>query len=54
MSLLNEQIAMLAKEELPLERWKDLLSLIDQLCHSGDVNERLVCACTHVIEWERE
>ena len=54
MSLLNEQIAMLAKEELPLEKWKDLLSLIDQLCHSGDVNERLVCACTHVIEWERE
>ena len=54
MSLLNEQIAMLAKEELPLERWKDLLSLIDQLCHSGDVNERLVCACTHVIEQERE
>ena len=49
MPLLNEQIAMLAKEELPLERWNDLLSLIDQLCHSGDVSERLVRACRHVM-----
>lgn len=36
---------MLAKEELPLERWHELLSLIDRLCHSQDSNERLVRTC---------
>lgn len=34
-------IAMVAKQELPLERWSGLLSLIDRLSHSEDVNERL-------------
>ena len=43
---------MVAKQELPQERWSGLLSLIDQLSHSQDVNERLVCTCSH--EWERE
>ena len=42
---------MVAKHELPLERWSGLLSLIDQLSHSEDVNERLVCTS---YEWEWE
>ena len=38
---------MVAKQELPLERWSDLLSLIDQLSHSQDTTERLVCTYVH-------
>lgn len=45
--LLNGQIAMVAKQELPLERWNELLSFVDHLCHSQDINERLVCACVN-------
>ena len=44
---------MVARHELPLERWSGLLSLIDRLSHSEDVNERLVCASCSC-EWERE
>ena len=36
---------MVAKQELAQERWSELLSLIDQLSHSQEINERLVCAC---------
>ena len=37
------QIAMVARQELPVERWKELLAIINQLCHSQAANERLVC-----------
>ncbi|XP_065913448.1 importin-4-like [Dysidea avara] len=34
-------IAMVARQELPVERWKELLAIINQLCHSQAANERL-------------
>ena len=40
---------MVAKQELALERWSELLSLIDQLSHSQEINERLVCTYMHAV-----